>query len=53
MTSEERNTMRVLCQRIVAEKDLQKFSDLVCQLDSLLQSDEQTLIVMVRTETIN
>jgi hypothetical protein len=43
MTPDERECMRVLCERIVEEKDYQKFIELVEVLNNLLDGKAQRL----------
>jgi len=43
MTPDERECMRVLCERIVEEKDYQKFIELVEVLNNLLDGKGQRL----------
>jgi hypothetical protein len=43
MTPEERESMYILCERIVKEKDLERFAELVQQLHGLLETKERRL----------
>lgn len=43
MTPEEREQMDELCKRIQEERDPQKFSELVAELDELLSTKEERL----------
>lgn len=43
MTPDEREKMHILCQRIAVEKDHQKFTQLVDQLNELLEQKEARL----------
>jgi hypothetical protein len=43
MTPDEREKMHILCQRIAVEKDRQKFTELVDQLNELLEQKEARL----------
>ena len=43
MTPEEREKMKLLCNRIQEEKDPKTFSQLVLELDALFEKKEQSL----------
>jgi hypothetical protein len=43
MTAEECERMSILCERIVKEKDLEKFAELVQQVHDLLEAKERRL----------
>jgi hypothetical protein len=43
MTPEERERMHILCERIAKEQDQEKFSELVSQLNDLLDNKVQRL----------
>jgi len=43
MTPDEREQMAILCQRIAVEQDRDKFTDLVDQLNELLEHKERRL----------
>ena len=43
MTPDEREQMAILCERIAKEQDPHKFSELVDQLNKLLERKEQRL----------